>query len=465
MTYFRWGASTHAGRVRPANQDSMFADAGLFVVADGMGGHRAGETASRLTVESLAATDVADIDSLEEAIREANRVVHRSSSDDSELQGMGTTVTVLRLAGSPTQALLANVGDSRAYRLRGDTFERLTDDHSYVGALLREGSINEQEAEHHPYRNMLTRAIGIEPDVDVDSWTLDVEDGDRYLLCSDGLINELADAQVLATLRRLADPGEAARELVRLANDRGGRDNITVVVVDALADDDEGAVATTVDVTEEAPLFDLEDAEVDDVTEADDDLPATQELPVESEADATSTEATEAFAALAAERAGTAVADPEPEAPAESDAPLLTWRLLGFVFLVVAAVFGAIAAVGFWARGGAHVDFAGNEVVIFEGRSGSVLWFEPTLVERSGLFRDELPEAVVEGIEGGREVDSVADARAFVEEIRAEFPPTSEAAPVPTTAAPANTTPTTATPTTTPPTTAALTTTTASPSG
>ncbi|MEO1060858.1 MAG: Stp1/IreP family PP2C-type Ser/Thr phosphatase [Actinomycetota bacterium] len=462
MTYFRWGASTHAGRVRPANQDSMFADAGLFVVADGMGGHRAGETASRLTVESLADSDVGDLDDLTEAIREANRIVHRSSSDDSELQGMGTTVTVLRIAGSPSQALLANVGDSRAYRLRGDDFERLTEDHSYVGALLREGSINEQEAEHHPYRNMLTRAIGIEPEVEVDTWTLDIDDGDRFLLCSDGLINELADPQVMATLRRLADPGEAARELVRLANERGGRDNITVVVVDALADDDE-AVAAAAPVA--APLFDLEDADTDDDGEEDDDLPATEELPV----DASPTEplpeaaaAPDAFQALAAERAGvTEPAAPEPAAPVDPDAsPLLTWRLLGFVGLVLVAIFGAIAAVGFWARGGAHLDFAGDEIVIFEGRPGSVLWFEPTLVERSGIFREDLPEAAIEEIDGGRELDSVDEARAFVEEIRTEVTP-------PTTAPPATTTPPTTTtaaaPTTVAPATTLAPTTTAAP--
>lgn len=427
MTYFRWGASTHAGRVRPANQDSMYADAGLFVVADGMGGHRAGETASRLTVESLAESKVDDIDSLESAIHDANRLVNRSASDDSELQGMGTTVTVLRIAGSPTQALLANVGDSRAYRLRGDDFERLTEDHSYVGALLREGSINELEAELHPYRNMLTRAIGIEPDVEVDTWTLDIEDSDRFLLCSDGLINELADPQVLATLQRLSDPGEAARELVRLANDRGGRDNITVVIVDALADDDEAVAAAE---AEPVPLFDLEDAD----DELDDDLPPTEELSAETTAVAAgaAVAATEpetdaepdAFQALAAERAGVAPAPTEPDPDVDPDAsPLLTWRLLGFVILVIVAIFGAIAAVGLWARGGAHIDFAGDEVVIYEGRSGTVLWFEPTLVERSGIFRDELPEAAIEEIEGGRELGSVDEAREFIEDIRAEVSP------------------------------------------
>ncbi|MEM9038059.1 MAG: Stp1/IreP family PP2C-type Ser/Thr phosphatase [Actinomycetota bacterium] len=449
---FRWGASTHAGRVRAANQDSVFAQAPLFIVADGMGGHRAGETASRLTVESLSASTFDDLDGFVEAVRETNRYVHQSASDDSELQGMGTTVTAMRIAGSHEAALI-NVGDSRAYRLRGETFERLTEDHSYVGALLREGSISEQEAEMHPYRNMLTRAIGIEPEVEVDSWSLELEAGDRYLLCSDGLINELQDDQVQAALRRLADPGDAARELVRLANDRGGRDNITVVVVDVVADDGEATAQVAVVGDDAAPP-------------AEEDLDPTEQLPAldgpdappppSPFADTATVTDTQPFADLADERAG--VAPPAgDDGPAEPTTPLLTWRLLGFVVLVIVAIFGAIAAVGFWARSGAHLDFAGDEVVIFEGKSGSVLWFEPTLVERTAIFRDELPEAIVEDIDGGREVGSLGEARDIVADLRAELPPPTTTPP-PTTApppteAPPSTATTAAPATTAPPTT------------
>lgn len=418
---FRWGASTHAGRVRAANQDSVYAQAPLFVVADGMGGHRAGETASRLTVESLSTSTFDDLDGFVEAVREANRFVHGQAADDSDLQGMGTTVTAMRIAGAH-EAALVNVGDSRAYRMRGDVFERLTDDHSYVGALLREGSISEQEAELHPYRNMLTRAIGIEPDVEVDSWMLDLEAGDRYLLCSDGLINELTDPQVEAALRRLSDAGDAARELVRLANDRGGRDNITVVVVDVILDE-AGALTTP-------PAAGTDDtdgdatAEVALVTTAASAMPSTTELRPDddTEADDAPSDADDAFAALAAERAGRAPATTaEDTTPPQPTSPLLTWRLLGFVGLIFLVIAGAIAAVGWWARGGAHLDFAGDEVVIYEGRAGSVLWFEPTMVERTAIFRSELPEAVVEDIDGGREVGSVGEARELIDEIRADL--------------------------------------------
>lgn len=404
---FRWGASTHAGRVRSANQDSVFAQAPLFIVADGMGGHRAGETASRLTVESLSSGDFADVDALVEAVRETNRYVHGRASDDAELQGMGTTVTALRIAGSQHAALI-NVGDSRAYRLRGGRFERLTEDHSYVGTLLREGSISEQEAELHPYRNMLTRAIGIEPEVDVDSWTLELQAADRYLLCSDGLINELSDDQVQATLRRLADPGDAARELVRLANDRGGRDNITVVVIDVAADDGTASTPTA------APTADAA---------------ATEALPVVDPDGHDTMADTQPFAELADERAGRVPVTGTDNDGGDPAPPMLTWRLLGFVVLVMLAIFGAIAAVGWWARSGTHLDFAGDEVVIFDGRPGSVLWFEPTLVERTAIFRDELPEAIVADIDAGREVASLAEARTIVDELRAELGSSTPATP------------------------------------
>ena len=227
MTRFRWGLATDVGRVRSANQDNALAIEGLFAVADGLGGHRGGEVASELAVRAL-----------------RERAPLLSSVD---LIGMGTTLCVLALvdADGEERLAVANVGDSRIYLFANGELEQMTDDHSLVAALVREGRITEQEAEEHPQRNILTRALGIDHQVAVDAWEVAPYVGDRWVLCSDGLFNEVSVDQMASVLRRLADPEEAARELVRLANDGGGRDNITVLVVDLVDDEGHAVISST----------------------------------------------------------------------------------------------------------------------------------------------------------------------------------------------------------------------------
>ncbi len=241
----RAGATTDVGRVRTINQDSFLVldDRGLYVVADGMGGHQGGEVASTLAVEALRATFVGGTsDALAEAIEEANLRIHERGEADPDLQGMGTTVVAVAVVEDDEggSLLIANVGDSRAYLFRDGDLTQLTEDHSMVADLVREGRITEAEAEVHPQRNIVTRVLGVYDQVDIDLWPVDVVRGDRLLLCSDGLFNEVAADQTASVLRRLSDPQEAADELVRLANEGGGRDNITVLVVDVV---DDGGVA------------------------------------------------------------------------------------------------------------------------------------------------------------------------------------------------------------------------------
>ena len=238
MTTFRWGSATDVGRVRSSNQDNAaVVDDRLFAVADGMGGHQGGEVASEVALDVLAAhlTEFTTGDLLA-AVREANRRVHRRAESDPDLAGMGTTLCALALVEGEGEERLAlvNVGDSRVYRQRDGDFEQLTDDHSLVANLVKEGRLSPEEAAIHPQRNVLTRALGIDMVVQIDSWELEAVTGDRYLLCSDGLFNEVEHDRIAATLRRLDQPTDAARELVRLANDGGGRDNITCVVVDVI---------------------------------------------------------------------------------------------------------------------------------------------------------------------------------------------------------------------------------------
>ena len=239
MTTFRAGSATDVGRVRSNNQDSLLVREGdLFAVADGMGGHQGGEVASALALETLGqAHDDPSTSTLVEAVRSANRAVFEKAGTSPDLKGMGTTLTALADVETAEGKRLGivNVGDSRLYRARGEHIEQLTEDHSLVASLVRQGRITAEEAESHPQRNILTRALGIDEAVAVDSWEVEPIPGDRFLICSDGLFNEVDEGRMIATLRRFDDPADAARELVRLANEGGGRDNITAVVVEVVS--------------------------------------------------------------------------------------------------------------------------------------------------------------------------------------------------------------------------------------
>jgi protein phosphatase len=233
------GAATDAGRVRANNEDSFAADDLLFVVADGMGGHQAGEVASSMAVSTLRDRLGVGADSLDvvvAAVVEANAAIFHGAHTNAERRGMGTTVTgVVVLPGSADrEPMLAmfNVGDSRTYLLRSGVLRRATIDHSYVQELVATGHITEDEARHHPRRNIVTRALGIEPHVRVDTWHMRPVRGDRYLMCSDGLVDEVADAEIASILMANTDPQAAADALVAAANSNGGRDNTTVLVLD-----------------------------------------------------------------------------------------------------------------------------------------------------------------------------------------------------------------------------------------
>ena len=250
MATLRWGAATDPGRIRPENEDNVLAEPNVFAVADGMGGHRAGEVASALAVDLLRSrlsAAGAGLDDVMAAIAEANGDIYRAAIGNPDQQGMGTTVTALVVISEPDtdharrrrptpheQLALVNVGDSRTYLLRHGRLRRITVDHSYVQELVATGHITDDEARNHPRRNIVTRALGIDPTVRVDAWTLPLVRGDRFLLCSDGLVDEVRDDDIVEVVKTVSDPQAAADELVAMANRQGGRDNITVVVVDVV---------------------------------------------------------------------------------------------------------------------------------------------------------------------------------------------------------------------------------------
>jgi PPM family protein phosphatase len=233
-------AATDIGRVREGNEDAYLNDAPLFAVADGMGGHQGGEVASRLALETLEVLFKHGRGTLADQVREANRAVFERSGRDAAVAGMGTTLTAA--VAEAGRLRLAHVGDSRAYLLRDGELRRLTEDHTLVQRMVERGEISEQEADVHPHRSVLTRALGTEPDVQIDEGVLDAQDGDRILLCSDGLTGMVADDEIERILRDAFEPRDAVRELVRAANAAGGVDNITVVVLDlSLEDSERGA--------------------------------------------------------------------------------------------------------------------------------------------------------------------------------------------------------------------------------
>ena len=237
------GVATDTGNVRPQNEDAYVASDHLFAVADGMGGHNAGEVASALATTLLLERAVGQTLTPEwfvNAITAINRTIHESAAESTERRGMGTTICALALVNpqgettEPQQVALANVGDSRIYLWRAGAFRQLSVDHSYVQELVTEGLITEEEARVHPRRNIVTRALGIDDRVAVDSWLIPLFSGDRFILCSDGLVDEVPTADIAALAAQQREPQIIADALVALAKRNGGRDNITVVVVDAI---------------------------------------------------------------------------------------------------------------------------------------------------------------------------------------------------------------------------------------
>jgi serine/threonine protein phosphatase PrpC len=228
------GAKTDVGLVREGNEDSLLIEEPLFVVADGMGGHLAGDVASSTAVGVIAdrwhETNMSDEDGLRAVVREANAAIWEKSQADPSLRGMGTTCTLVRVDDS--QARLAHVGDSRAYLFRDGELSQLTEDHTMVGRMVREGRLSIEEAEHHPQRNIITRALGVDTEVDVDTFSFDLVAGDRILICSDGLTSMVSSQPISEILANEPNPQRAAEKLVQLAIDNGGEDNVTVVLLD-----------------------------------------------------------------------------------------------------------------------------------------------------------------------------------------------------------------------------------------
>ncbi len=418
MTVLRVGSASDVGRVRSNNQDATLVAPDLFAVADGMGGHQGGEVASAIAVETLRSAVAAPTPaSLVEAVRAANQAIWDRSAADPELRGMGTTLCALAVVegtGGGEQLMVVNVGDSRAYLFRNGELSQLTRDHSLVEDLRAEGRLTDEEAAAHPHRNILTRALGSEPDVEVDQHEVEPLAGDRFLLCSDGLFNEVTLDRIGATLRRLADPEDTARELVRLANEHGGRDNITVVVVDVVESDSPQVAAEPGARSASGPPGRGGTAVAPAVSQRlapEEDLagfstaapPASAEEPPGPPPEARDSDAGE---------------EAETRKGRERPARRITWRVALFVVVVLAVLATAAGAIAWYARHTYFVGVRAGEVTIFKGRPGGVLWFGPTVEQRTGIKLTEMPAQYRDDLTKGVDESSLAAARRYIEKLQ-----------------------------------------------
>jgi PPM family protein phosphatase len=359
MVALRWGALTDVGRSRSLNEDAIVATFPVFAVADGMGGHAAGEVASQLTAEHLAnlvTTGDPTGERLVSAIQAANRAIFNRSLAEPLLRGMGTTVCALTIVDD--RLAIANVGDSRVYTVRGGVLIQVSQDHSYVAELVNAGEITWTQARSHPHRNIVTRALGIEPDVAVDLWEFPAVVGERFLLCSDGLVDEVVDDQIAQLLQSNPDPQAAAAELVNIANNNGGHDNISVVVIDVIEGENQAP-------TPAAPL-----------------VIASYEQPTVREEDPVAVDETPR-----ATKPGKTLKTPKTKQPKS-----IANRVRAVVFaLVLFGIIGTvIGGVQYYGGAGTHVGFSGDQVTVFKGRNGGVLWVKPSVLHKSALTKAKL---------------------------------------------------------------------------
>jgi len=385
-----FAAATDVGRMRTNNEDSYLSSQPVAAVADGMGGHSAGEVASAIAIEELTAlrdrgpweNETAATDDLKQAILRANRRIREMAAGDRRLNGMGTTLVALLEDGDMVH--VANVGDSRGYLLRQGELSQVTVDHSLVQELVDDGRLSPEDAERHPQRSVITRALGIDPEVEFDLFTYKLQVGDRLLLCSDGLSDVVEPAQIRKVLLRVRSAQRAARELVTVANDQGGPDNITVIVVDAVDDATAEAEEDGGDTTGDLAAGS-----------------ATGALPLVGDAELDGDR-----------RAGSGRA-----ARAAKDRSLAMHRRLQRVLIagiVVVALAVLLVAGRSFLFSRYWVGFDGDTVAVFQGVPGNVAGIRfSRLVERSPVTRAQVPPGYAARLDDGVQADDLADARSI----------------------------------------------------
>jgi len=395
------GAATHVGRNpgRTNNEDRYLVTDHVWAVADGVGGHAGGEVAAGVAVDLIASQFDPDRPRpLAEVIEEANRAVWQKAGSDPELTGMATTITAIaRLdADGRDQLIVANVGDSRTYLLRQGELSQLSVDHSQVEEMVRDGLISRAEAARHPYRHVVTRVLGMEPEVRVDTWDITPAPGDRFLLCSDGLIDEVDDATIAAILREAGPTQATVDRLVGTALDNGGSDNVTVVLLDVIDTSATEVGPASPAVVEQAPPL-PEQAQAAPVAPAE---PAASIQPAPRHP----------------------VAPPPTARAVTGMVPVVkrrrvTFRVVAFVVALIVVLGGAGWLVVWYARGVYYVGLSGTQLTIFKGRPGGVLWFKPTVAQRKAVTTAQVLSSSLPQLQLGMEEPSLAAANQYVDNL------------------------------------------------
>jgi PPM family protein phosphatase len=481
VTVLRSGSATDVGRVRKVNQDLPLEAPNLYAVADGMGGHVGGEVAAQVAVEALLRVFTREPTraGLLDAFTKANSAVWQEGQEHNELRGMGTTLTAVALVGGDDgrdTLALANVGDSRAYLFSDDQIVQVTADHSLAEERMRHGEMTEEEAAVHPQRHILTRALGVASEVEPDMWELQLRSGDRVVLCSDGLSNELTNEELAEVLSREPDPSEAAHQLVEIANEHGGSDNITVVVVDVLVGEDTPAhasVITPLGARAGSPLL---------VGPAS--SPAGGASPGPGGGAAPDKPASDAFVegtqlgfgsqttslrgdglrtgeffpdttqavpvARATDRSAVSpppsVATPPPNETRRQRRRRLgiqrriTLRVILFILLIAGVFTGAYFAIRWYAYDNWYVAVQNQQIVVKQGHPGGVLWFHPRVVKKTGVTTSQLLPTDVAQIRAGVQEPSLVAATRYVANLQNEYTSVQNAKHPPTTTTSTSTT-------------------------
>jgi len=426
----------------------------LFAVADGMGGHVGGEVAAQVAVAALLQVFSREPTKagLEDAFSKANQAVWQESQDHSELRGMGTTLTAVALVGDAEgrdTLALANVGDSRAYLFSDHHLVQVTADHSLAEERVRHGEISEEEAAVHPQRHILTRALGISTDVETDMWELQLRSGDRIILCSDGLSNELTNEQIADVLGTEPDPQAAAHQLVELANDHGGSDNITVIVVDVLVGEETSAasVITPIGVRAGLPLVVAPESAAGSASGASLTTVATGaagaasvlagEYPAGADTDAgpgkllLDTAQAVPVARATVRSAAVQSQPPLPVAPPNESRGArrrrlgvprrITFRVVFFIILVAAIPVAVFYAIRWYAYDNWFLAIQDNQIVVKQGHPAGVLWFHPRVVYKTKVTTSEVPSAGAAQIRTLVQEPSLAAAKRYVANLHDEY--------------------------------------------
>jgi protein phosphatase len=437
--------------VRKVNQDLPLEADNLYAVADGMGGHVGGEVAAQVAVDALLQVFTREPTKagLADAFSKANHAVWQESQDHNELRGMGTTLTAVALVGGEDGRdvlALANVGDSRAYLFSEDRIVQITADHSLAEERMRHGEITEEEAAVHPQRHILTRALGISSDVETDMWELQVRSGDRIVLCSDGLSNELTNEELAQILAAVRDPGDAAHQLVELANQHGGADNITVIVVDVLVGEKptaDGSIIMPIGERAGAPLVVGRNSGpgVGTATSVADGLAQGSRLGFTGKGSTLSgngqksgeffLDNTQVVPVARATARGSLSPTPAAQAPLNESRGArrrrlgiprrITVRVVLFVLLVAAIPTAAYYAIRWYAYDNWYVSIQKNDIVIHQGHPAGVLWFHPRVVDHTGIKTSQVLSTGVAQIRSGVQEPSLSKAKSYVRNLADQY--------------------------------------------